>query len=105
LICAIAVKADASMLETTKTQYAVRDTRVIMQEPLVRILTVMDAVYNGLERVYRPVNRGGPVTGMRLGEKVVWQMLKRYAAEVEVPRLAPHDLRRTCAKLCRAAGG
>jgi integrase/recombinase XerD len=22
-----------------------------------------------------------------------------------VPRLAPHDLRRTCAKLCRAAGG
>ena len=27
------------------------------------------------------------------------------AAEIGVPRLAPHDLRRTCAKLCRAAGG
>jgi integrase len=55
--------------------------------------------------VFRPVNRGGTVTGKRLGEKVVWQMLRRYAAEVGVPGLAPHDLRRTCAKLCRAAGG
>ena len=55
--------------------------------------------------VFRPVNRGGRVTGERLGEKVVWQMIKRYAAEVGVPGLAPHDLRRTCAKLCRAAGG
>ena len=55
--------------------------------------------------VFRPVNRGGTVTGERLGEKVVWHMLRRYAAEVGVPGIAPHDLRRTCAKLCRAAGG
>jgi len=55
--------------------------------------------------VFRPVNRGGRVTSDRLGEKVVWQMLKKYAAEVGVPDIAPHDLRRTCAKLCRAAGG
>jgi integrase len=55
--------------------------------------------------VFRPVNRGGHVAGERLGEKVVWQMLKKYAAEVGVPGIAPHDLRRTCAKLCRAAGG
>jgi len=55
--------------------------------------------------VFRPVNRAGSVTGERLGEKVVWQMLRHYAAEVGVPGLAPHDLRRTCAKLCRAAGG
>jgi site-specific recombinase XerD len=55
--------------------------------------------------VFRPVNRGGRITGERLGEKVVWQMLKQYAAEIGVPGIAPHDLRRTCAKLCRAAGG
>jgi site-specific recombinase XerD len=55
--------------------------------------------------VFRPVNRGGCVTGERLGEKIVWQLLKQYAAEIGVPGLAPHDLRRTCAKLCRAAGG
>jgi site-specific recombinase XerD len=57
------------------------------------------------DHIFRPVNRGGCVTGERLGEKVVWQMLKKYAAEVGVPGVAPHDLRRTCAKLCRAAGG
>jgi integrase len=55
--------------------------------------------------VFRPANRAGAVTGERLGEKVVWQMLRRYAAEVGVPGIAPHDLRRTCAKLCRTAGG
>jgi integrase len=55
--------------------------------------------------VFRSVKRNDCVTGERLGEKVVWQMLKRYAIEVGVPGIAPHDLRRTCAKLCRAAGG
>src|SRR5450755_820235 len=55
--------------------------------------------------VFRPVNRSGCITGERLGEKAVWQMLKTYAADVGVPGIAPHDLRRTCAKLCRAAGG
>jgi integrase len=55
--------------------------------------------------VFRPVIRGDRVSGERLGEKVVWQMLREYATEIGIPRLAPHDLRRTCAKLCRAAGG
>jgi site-specific recombinase XerD len=55
--------------------------------------------------VFRPVSRAGAVTGQGLGEKVVWAMLRQYAAEVGVPGIAPHDLRRTCAKLCRAAGG
>jgi len=51
------------------------------------------------------VNRADRVRGERLGEKVVWQMLQAYAAAVGVPGITPHDLRRTCAKLCRAAGG
>jgi integrase len=55
--------------------------------------------------VFRHVNRADVVAGERLGEKVVWQMLQRYAEAVGVPGIAPHDLRRTCAKLCRAAGG
>jgi integrase len=32
-------------------------------------------------------------------------MLKPYVACIAVPQVAPHDLRRTAAKLCRAAGG
>jgi site-specific recombinase XerD len=38
-------------------------------------------------------------------EKIVWQMLKQYAEAAGVVGIAPHDLLRTCAKLCRAAGG
>jgi integrase len=55
--------------------------------------------------LFRPVNRADRVAGARMGEKVVWQMLRRYAEAAGLPRIAPHDLRRTCAKLCRAAGG
>src|SRR5271154_5415143 len=32
--------------------------------------------------LFRPVNRGGCVMGERLGEKVVWQMLRRCAADI-----------------------
>ena len=55
--------------------------------------------------VLRPVNRGDDVHGDRMSEKVVWQMLVAYASATGVPGIAPHDLRRTCAKLCRASGG
>jgi site-specific recombinase XerD len=55
--------------------------------------------------VLRPVNRRDLVTGERLTEKVVWQLLQPYAAAAGVPGIAPHDLRRSCAKMCRAAGG
>jgi site-specific recombinase XerD len=56
-------------------------------------------------RVFRPVNRGDKVQGEAMSEKVVWQMLQRYATDAGVPGIAPHDCRRSCAKLCRAAGG
>jgi site-specific recombinase XerD len=55
--------------------------------------------------VFRPVSRANRVTGEALGEKVVWQLIKPYAEAAGVPGIAPHDLRRTCAKLCRAGGG
>ena len=55
--------------------------------------------------LFRPVNRADRLGGERLGEKVVWQMLRQYAEVIGIPGIAPHDARRTCAKLCRAAGG
>jgi integrase len=55
--------------------------------------------------LFRPVHRGDQVRGLRMSEKVVWQLLQPYAAAAGVPGIAPHDLRRSCAKLCRAAGG
>jgi len=56
-------------------------------------------------RIFRPVNRGDKVQGEAMSEKVVWQMLQQYATDAGVPGIAPHDCRRSCAKLCRAAGG
>ena len=53
----------------------------------------------------RPVTRGDQVQGERMTEKVVWQLLQPYAVASGVPGIAPHDLRRSCAKMCRAAGG
>lgn len=55
--------------------------------------------------IFRPLNRGGHVQGVALSEKVIWQLLQGYAKAAGVPGIAPHDLRRTCAKLCRGAGG
>jgi integrase/recombinase XerD len=52
----------------------------------------------------RAVNRAGKAQGVGLSEKVVWQLLKPYA-EAGLGGIAPHDLRRSCAKMCRAAGG
>ena len=38
-------------------------------------------------------------------EKAVWHIVKQYAASLGVPKLAPHDLRRSCARFGHAAGG
>jgi site-specific recombinase XerD len=41
-----------------------------------------------------------------LSERIIWNNFMKYAREAGlVDKLAPHDLRRTCAKLCRASGG
>ena len=56
-------------------------------------------------RVFRPVNRADAAQRAALSEKVVWQLIKPYAEAAGVPGIAPHDMRRTCAKLCRAGGG
>jgi integrase len=55
--------------------------------------------------VLRRINRGDQVQSEQMSEKVVWQLLQPYAMAAGVPGIAPHDLRRSCAKMCRAAGG
>ncbi len=56
-------------------------------------------------RVFRSVHRGDRAHGEGLGEKVVWQTLRSYTSAAGLPEIAPHDLRRTMAKLCRQSGG
>jgi site-specific recombinase XerD len=56
-------------------------------------------------RVFRCVNKSGSVWGAGVTEKVVWCVVKECAAKAGIAKLAPHDLRRTCARLCHVAGG
>jgi site-specific recombinase XerD len=56
-------------------------------------------------KVFRRVSSIGRPWGDEVTEKLVWHVVKEFAAKTGVSKLAPHDLRRTCARLCRAAGG
>jgi site-specific recombinase XerD len=56
-------------------------------------------------RLFRGVCRAGKCWGVGVTERVVWHVVKDYAKKVGLSRVAPHDLRRSCAKLCHTAGG
>jgi site-specific recombinase XerD len=45
------------------------------------------------------------VWGTVVTEKVVWHIVKEYAGRLDIPKLAPHDLRRLCARFCHDSGG
>jgi site-specific recombinase XerD len=56
-------------------------------------------------RLFRCVCRAGKCWGEGVTERVVWHVVKDYAKRLGLSQVAPHDLRRSCAKLCHAAGG
>ncbi len=40
-----------------------------------------------------------------MSPKLLWDVVRVAAARAGIDKLAPHDLRRTCARVCRLAGG
>jgi site-specific recombinase XerD len=56
-------------------------------------------------KLFRCVCRAGKTWGDLITDRVVWHVVKDYAMKVGLPQLAPHDLRRSCARLCHVAGG
>jgi site-specific recombinase XerD len=56
-------------------------------------------------KVFRCVCRAGKCWGDGVTERVVWHVVKDYARKIGIAQLAPHDLRRSCGKLCHATGG
>lgn len=56
-------------------------------------------------RLFRCVCRASKTWGNGVSECVVWHVVKQYAKAVGLSQVAPHDLRRSCAKLCHASGG
>jgi site-specific recombinase XerD len=55
--------------------------------------------------LFRCVCRAGKLWGHGISEKTVWHVVKKAAVSMNLPGLAPHDLRRTCARLCHDSGG
>ncbi len=56
-------------------------------------------------RLFRCVCRAGKTWGDGMTERVAWHVVKECARKLAIEKLAPHDLRRTCARLCHDAGG
>ena len=56
-------------------------------------------------RIFRRVNRFGKIWGEGITPKAIWHVVKAAALLAGIQNLAPHDLRRTCARLCHVAGG
>jgi integrase len=56
-------------------------------------------------RVFRRVSKVGKRQEASVTANVVWYAVKRCARQAGMPNLAPHDLRRTCARLCHDCSG
>ena len=52
----------------------------------------------------RSIAKGGKV-GKSLSDWSVWSVVEQSAKQIGIERFGAHDLRRTCAKLCRKSGG
>src|SRR5580704_2090911 len=56
-------------------------------------------------RVFRRVSKAGKRQEAGVTANVVWYAVKRCARQAGIGNLAPHDLRRTCARLCHDYSG
>jgi site-specific recombinase XerD len=56
-------------------------------------------------RPLRAIRKNGVLWGRGVTQNVVWYVVKKSATRAGIDKLAPHDLRRSCARMCHAAGG
>ncbi|MGB8471925.1 MAG: tyrosine-type recombinase/integrase, partial [Candidatus Sulfotelmatobacter sp.] len=56
-------------------------------------------------RIFRGVAKTGKVWGTGISQNVVWYVVRSCCGKAGLEHIAPHDLRRTCAKLCHDSGG
>jgi integrase len=56
-------------------------------------------------KIFRAVARTGKMWGDGISQNVVWYVVKSCCEKAGLQHIAPHDLRRTCAKLCHTNGG
>jgi integrase len=56
-------------------------------------------------KVFRRVLKNGPRQDAGVTANVAWYAVKRCAKRAGIGNLAPHDIRRSCARLCHGCGG
>lgn len=54
---------------------------------------------------FRAINKAGRIATSGFSPKVIWGVVKAGCSKCGLDGVAPHDLRRTCARLCHEAGG
>jgi site-specific recombinase XerD len=64
-----------------------------------------DAAKISTGALFRRVGKLEKIWGAGLTPKAIWHIVKGAAKRADIKNLAPHDLRRTCARLCHLAGG
>jgi len=56
-------------------------------------------------KIFRAVARTDKIWGQGISQNVVWYVVRTCCQRAGLEHIAPHDLRRTCAKLCHSSGG
>ncbi len=56
-------------------------------------------------RLLRSVSKSGKINGDTLSDWAVWSVVEQSSKQIGIEHFGAHDLRRTCAKLCRKNGG
>jgi integrase len=56
-------------------------------------------------RLLRSVSKSGKINRETLSDWAVWSVVEQSSKQIGIEHFGAHDLRRTCAKLCRKNGG
>jgi integrase len=56
-------------------------------------------------RLHRPLSKSGKIVGDELGDWAIWSVVEQSSKQIGIEHFGAHDLRQTCAKLCRKSGG
>jgi len=55
--------------------------------------------------IFRAINKAQRIGKTDFSPKAIWGVVKGGSSKCGIDNVAPHDLRRTCARLCHEAGG
>jgi integrase len=55
--------------------------------------------------IFRAINKAQRIGKSAFSPKVIWGVVKAGCSKCGLDNVAPHDMRRTCARLCHEAGG